>query len=84
MVSAAGKERRMADVVPGNIGEDSVLDVASEEALLAERGGEFARVVSPSGQMKKRMSEYGFGITYLKFLRKKSGLLSLRATCSSR
>ena len=47
-VVAAREEGRVADVVVGNIGEDAVLDIASQQSFLRKREGEFPGVVSPS------------------------------------
>ena len=40
--------RWMGEVEPANVREDAVLDVATKDALLGERDGVFARIVSPS------------------------------------
>ena len=41
-------EKSLLGVIPTHVGEGSVLDVASEETLLGERGGVLLRVDSPS------------------------------------
>jgi len=35
-------------LVPGQVSEDAILDVASEEAFLRERHGVLVRIVSPA------------------------------------
>lgn len=48
VASSAEKLRGVRDVVPGNVGEDAVLDVASEDAFLREGDGELSGVDTPS------------------------------------
>lgn len=87
MVTTSSKWQELLgvrEVVPGNVAKDAILDVAAKDALLREWHSILASIMSPSMVQFTVNIWVELDLTYLRFLLKNSGLLSLRAICSSR